>query len=63
MIIGAMLLAKPDKLEDRNKKISDEQNACRDIIKEVTKTIFIVLNKVNDKAELELSWVGEITKG
>lgn len=36
MVIGAMLLAKPDKLEDRNRKISDKQSACRDIIKEVT---------------------------
>lgn len=41
-----------------------KEMTCRDVVKEVAKIIHIVHDEVKDKAfELELSWVGEITKG
>uniref|UniRef100_A0A8C6VRH4 Proteasome subunit alpha type n=2 Tax=Sauria TaxID=32561 RepID=A0A8C6VRH4_NAJNA len=41
-----------------------KEMTCRDAVKEVAKIIYIVHDEVKDKAfELELSWVGEITKG
>ncbi|GAB1297503.1 Proteasome subunit alpha type-3 [Apodemus speciosus] len=41
-----------------------KEMTCRDIVKEVAKIIYIVHDEVKDKAfELELSWVGELTKG
>uniref|UniRef100_A0A8C1GLG0 Proteasome subunit alpha type n=1 Tax=Cyprinus carpio TaxID=7962 RepID=A0A8C1GLG0_CYPCA len=42
----------------------DERKTCRELVKEVAKIIYIVHDEVKDKAfELELSWVGEVTKG
>ncbi|CAM9435022.1 unnamed protein product [Rangifer tarandus platyrhynchus] len=41
-----------------------KEMTCRDVVKEVSKIIYIVHDEVKDKAfELELSWVGEITNG
>ncbi|KAM8782037.1 proteasome subunit alpha type-3 isoform 2-T2 [Rhynchonycteris naso] len=41
-----------------------KEMTCVDVVKEVAKIIYIVHDEVKDKAfELELSWVGEITKG
>uniref|UniRef100_A0A670HX40 Proteasome subunit alpha type n=1 Tax=Podarcis muralis TaxID=64176 RepID=A0A670HX40_PODMU len=45
-------------------KLQMKDMTCRDVVKEVAKIIYIVHDEVKDKAfELELSWVGEITKG
>uniref|UniRef100_F7EMD2 Proteasome subunit alpha type-3 n=1 Tax=Callithrix jacchus TaxID=9483 RepID=F7EMD2_CALJA len=45
-------------------KLQMKEMTCRDIVKEVAKIIYIVHDKVKDKAfELELSWVGELTNG
>ncbi|XP_036164574.1 proteasome subunit alpha type-3 isoform X3 [Myotis myotis] len=45
-------------------KLQMKEMTCRDVVKEVAKIIYIVHDEVKDKAfELELSWVGEITKG
>ncbi|TRY98460.1 hypothetical protein DNTS_017515 [Danionella cerebrum] len=41
-----------------------KEMTCRELVKEVAKIIYIVHDEVKDKAfELELSWVGEVTKG
>ncbi|TFK05455.1 dystrophin-related protein 2 [Platysternon megacephalum] len=45
-------------------KLQMKDMTCRDVVKEVAKIIYIVHDEVKDKSfELELSWVGEITKG
>ena len=45
-------------------KLQMKEMTCRDVVKEVAKIIYIVHDEVKDKAfELELSWVGELTKG
>uniref|UniRef100_A0A8C1I9S0 Proteasome subunit alpha type n=2 Tax=Cyprinus carpio TaxID=7962 RepID=A0A8C1I9S0_CYPCA len=45
-------------------KLQMKEMTCRELVKEVAKIIYIVHDEVKDKAfELELSWVGEVTKG
>ncbi|RXN19249.1 proteasome subunit alpha type-3 [Labeo rohita] len=45
-------------------KLQMKDMTCRELVKEVAKIIYIVHDEVKDKAfELELSWVGEVTKG
>ncbi|EGW06495.1 Proteasome subunit alpha type-3 [Cricetulus griseus] len=45
-------------------KLQMKEMTCCDVVKEVAKIIYIVHDEVKDKAfELELSWVGELTKG
>uniref|UniRef100_A0A8C4S9B4 Proteasome subunit alpha type n=1 Tax=Erpetoichthys calabaricus TaxID=27687 RepID=A0A8C4S9B4_ERPCA len=45
-------------------KLQMKDMACRELVREVAKIIYIVHDEVKDKAfELELSWVGEVTNG
>lgn len=45
-------------------KLKTENMTCRELVKEVAKIIHTVHDEVKDKRfELELSWVGEMTKG
>ncbi|XP_051057744.1 proteasome subunit alpha type-3-like [Phodopus roborovskii] len=45
-------------------KLQMKEMTCRDVVKEVAKITYTVHDEVKDKAlELELSWVGELTKG